>query len=178
MKKPVKLSIYAIIAALMVALDQISKAHIVKYLKPLDHNIVWIKNVFELEYLENTGAAFSSFTGKQGFLITLTFIVLGFCIFEFVRIPTDRHYEPLRIAFLLVIGGAIGNMIDRLRQGYVVDFFYFVPINFPRFNVADIFVTVSIPLLFILFMWGYREEELDFLFTFKKKVKKQTDKKQ
>lgn len=160
--------LYAVLALLMVALDQLSKAHIVKILKGKE-NIVWIKNVFELEYLENTGAAFSSFTGKQGFLLTLTSIVLLFCIVEFLRIPVGKRYAGLRISFLLIIAGAIGNMIDRVKQGYVVDFFYFVPVNFPRFNVADIFVTVSVPLLFILLFFVYKDEETEFLFNFKKK---------
>ena len=168
MKKPLTYVWYSIFAILLVALDQIGKAHIVKYLKGHE-NIVWIKNVFELEYLENTGAAFSSFMGKQGFLITLTVLVLAFCIFEFLRIPDGKHFGGLRFAFLLLIAGAIGNMIDRVKQGYVVDFFYFVPINFPRFNVADIYVTCSVPLLIILMFFFYKDEETEFLFKFKKK---------
>lgn len=168
MKKSVTYIIYSVIAVLLVALDQISKAHVVKYLKGHE-NIVWIKNVFELEYLENTGAAFSSFLGKQGLLITLSVIVLLACIFEFVRIPEGKRYVWLRIPFMLLIAGAVGNMIDRIKQGYVVDFFYFVPVNFPRFNVADICVTVSIPILIIAICFIYKDNETDFLFNFKKK---------
>lgn len=168
MKKSLLRIIYLVVAALMVALDYVSKAHIVKYLKGRE-NIVWIKNVFELEYLENTGAAFSSFLGKQGFLIGLTSVVLLACIIEFLRIPEGKRYAGLRISFLLLIAGAIGNLIDRVKQGYVVDFFYFVPVNFPRFNVADIYVTLSVPLLIILVFVVYKEEETDFLFNFKKK---------
>ncbi len=167
MKKKVIIPVYAVLAALLVVLDQVSKSHIVKYLKG-NENIVWIKNVFELEYLENTGAAFSSFLGKRGFLITLTSIVLLFCIIEFIRIPKGKRFTPLRIGFLLLISGAIGNMIDRIKQGYVVDFFYFVPVNFPRFNVADIYVTVSVVLLALLVFFYYKDEETEFLFSFKR----------
>ncbi len=74
----------------------------------------------------------------------------------------------MRLIFLLLIAGAIGNMIDRVKQGYVVDFFYFTPINFPRFNVADVYVTCSIILLIIAMFFVYKDEELDFLTKFKK----------
>lgn len=168
MKKSLRNILYLVTAALMVALDQISKLHIVKNLKGKE-NIVWVRDVFELEYLENTGAAFSSFMGKQGFLILLTVIVTSLCIIEFARIPDDKRFFGLRFAFLLLISGAIGNLIDRTRQGYVVDFFYFVPVNFPRFNVADCYVTVSVVLFIVLLFFVYKDEETEFLFKFKKK---------
>ena len=168
MKKSVRYVIYLAICAILVALDQITKNLAAAALKGKD-NAVWIKNVFELEYCENTGAAFSSFTGKQGFLLAITSIVLILIIFEFVRIPEGKRYAGLRIDFLLIMAGAIGNMIDRIKQGYVVDFIYFVPINFPRFNVADIYVTVGMVLLIILLFFVYKDYETEFLFKFKKK---------
>ena len=158
---------YLLSIIVLILLDLWSKNWIVNNLKGKE-NIVWIKNVFELEYLENTGAAFSSFLGKQGFLITLTAFVLAFCLVKFFMIPEGKRFIPLNIAFTLLIAGAIGNMIDRIKQGFVVDFFYFVPINFPRFNVADIYITLSVPLLFILLFFVYKDEEVDFLFKFKK----------
>ena len=167
MKKSMSMVIYAVLAIALVALDQVTKILAQSALKG-NPNAVIIKNVFELEYLENTGAAFSSFLGKQGFLIVLTSLVLIGCIIEFLRIPAEKRYFGLRISFLLLISGAIGNLIDRVRQGYVIDFFYFVPVNFPRFNVADIYVTVSVVLLIVLVLWVYKEEETEFLFKFKK----------
>lgn len=152
----------------MVAVDQISKYFAVVNLKGRE-NAVWIKNVFELQYVENDGAAFSSFSGKQGFLLAVTIVVMLFVIFEFVRIPDGKRYAWLRIDFLMIVAGALGNMIDRIRQGYVVDFFYFVPINFPRFNVADIYVTLAMPLLIILLFFVYKDNETEFLFKFRKK---------
>lgn len=159
--------VFLITSALMIALDQWSKFWIVANLKGHE-NIVWIKNVFELEYVENTGAAFSSFTGKQAFLLTITSLILILAFIEFFRIPDTRRYNWLHFGFTLLISGAIGNMIDRVRQGYVVDFLYFVPINFPRFNVADCYVTVCIPLFMILLFAVYKDEETEFLFKFKK----------
>ena len=168
MKKPLRLVIYFFICALMVALDQVSKYLAVIHLKGKE-NAVWIKNVFELQYVENDGAAFSSFSGKQGFLLAVTIVVLLLVIFEFVRIPDGKRYTALRINFIMIVAGALGNMIDRVRQGYVVDFFYFVPINFPRFNVADIYVTLAMPLLVILLFFVYKDNETEFLFKFRKK---------
>ena len=167
MKKSMSTVIYAVLAIALVVLDQVTKILAQSALKG-NPNAVIIKNVFELEYLENTGAAFSSFLGKQGFLIVLTSLVLIGCIIEFFGIPAAKRYFGLRISFLLLISGAIGNLIDRVRQGYVIDFFYFAPVNFPRFNVADIYVTVSVVLLIVLVLWVYKEEETEFLFKFKK----------
>lgn len=158
---------YLIVAILIIVADQISKAWIVANLKGRE-NIIWIKNIFELEYLENRGAAFSSFYGMQFFLIVITIIIIAFAVFEFMRIPSGKRYIWLNIAFSFLIAGAVGNLIDRIKQGFVVDFFYFVPINFPRFNVADIFITISVPILFILLFFVYKDDETEFLFSFKK----------
>ena len=92
--------IYLIYAAILVFIDQITKYWIVANLKGKE-NIVIIKKVFELEYVENDGAAFSSFSGKQVFLLILTVVILAFVIFEFIRIPEGKKYIPLRITFML-----------------------------------------------------------------------------
>ncbi len=167
MKKYIIKLVCALSVALLVAADQLSKAWISANLKGHE-NIVWIPGVFELEYLENRGAAFSSFMGKQGFLIAVSSLVALIAIIEFARIPNTVRYLGLHAAFAMLIAGAIGNLIDRIAQGYVVDFFYFVPINFPRFNVADICVTLAVPLFIVLFFWIYKEEETEFLFKLKK----------
>ena len=73
----------------------------------------------------------------------------------------NRHFLPLRVCAVMLAGGAIGNVIDRLYLGYVVDFFYFKLIDFPVFNVADIFVTVSMFLLIFLILFFYKEDDLD-----------------
>lgn len=168
MNKKVLYPVYAVAIAVLTLIDQLSKSWMVNNLKGHE-NIVWIKNVFELEYLENTGAAFSSFLGKQAFLISLTSFILLVVIFEFVRVPSTKRYGWMRFSFALLIAGAVGNLIDRVKQGYVVDFFYFKPINFPRFNVADCYVCVSMVLLAILLFFVYKDEESDFLFHIRKK---------
>lgn len=158
---------FLLLSLLLIVGDQVSKWWISANLKGQE-NIVWIKNVFELEYVENTGAAFSSFSGKQGFLLVLTSIILVVAIVEYFRIPEAKRYNWMHFSFACLIAGAIGNMIDRTRLGYVVDFFYFVPINFPRFNLADCYITVSSIILIILLFFVYKEEEYAFLYTLKK----------
>ena len=167
MSKSVKNIVYGIVCILLVAIDRISKVLVVQNLQGKE-NLVIIKNIFELEFLANSGAAFSSFLGKRGFLITISTVIMLFCIFEFLRIPATKRYTGLRITFLLLVSGAIGNLIDRALTGFVVDFFYFVPINFPRFNVADVYITVAMVMLIVQFIFIYKDEETDFLFKFKK----------
>ena len=77
--------------------------------------------------------------------------------------PSDRKYNKLHVFLTFIASGAIGNMIDRLRLDYVVDFISFVLIHFPIFNVADIYVTVATAFLVILILFFYREEDLRFL---------------
>ena len=85
-----------------------------------------------------------------------------------IKIPRQRHYYILEFLLVMVASGAIGNLIDRVRFGYVVDFFYFKLINFPIFNVADIYVSVSCVLLAFLLLFFYKEHDFAFL-SFKKK---------
>lgn len=168
MKKTKIFISYAVFMALLVAADYFSKLWMVNNLKGKE-DIVWIKNVFELQYLENTGAAFSSFLGKQGFLITISSLIFLVVLWKFIQIPEGKRYGFMRFSFALLMSGAIGNLIDRVKQGYVVDFFYFMPINFPRFNVADCYVCVAMGLIVIFLIFVYKDEETEFLFHIKKK---------
>ena len=79
---------------------------------------------------------------------------------------------PLRICSILLIAGAVGNLIDRVRLNYVIDFFYFKLIDFPIFNVADIYVSVGTAVLIILILFYYKEEELNLLLKGRKGDKK------
>lgn len=164
MKKYIKYLIPFLCTIVLLYADQMTKSLAVKNLKnKADYPL--IKGILEFSYLENTGAAFSSFLGKQGFLITLTLCVMLLIIWKYFHIPEGRHYLPMRIGFVLIISGGIGNLIDRIMNRYVVDFIYFVPINFPKFNVADCYVSIGVVILAILLFFYYKDEELEFLFT-------------
>lgn len=149
--------------AVLIAIDQISKYLAVTHLKDSD-GIKLINGVFELLYVENKGAAFGVMQGQQIILLIVTCIVLIAAIYIFTRIPADKKYRIMKILAVFIIAGAIGNMIDRVIYQYVVDFFYFSLIDFPVFNVADCYITVSVIILFILIVFYYKEDELNFLF--------------
>ena len=86
-------------------------------------------------------------------------LLIGLVYIFFRRIPNERHYFPLNLIAVLFFAGAIGNFIDRLRFGYVVDFFYFCLIDFPIFNMADIYVVIAACLLIILGLFYYKDED-------------------
>ena len=79
------------------------------------------------------------------------------------KMPKTRHYLPMHILAVTITAGAVGNVLDRIRLNYVVDFVYISLINFPVFNVADIYVTVSAVLFFIYVIFYYKEEDFQFL---------------
>lgn len=152
------------ISCVLIALDQITKWLAVHNLKGHDPFIL-IDGVFEFYYLENPWAAFS--LGKQLsslFLIIVLILTVVFCAFLIwlaFRIPVERRFNLLRIVLILVISGAIGNFIDRVLHHYVIDFFYFVLIDFPIFNVADIYVVIGAVLFIITILFqGSIYEEL------------------
>lgn len=151
----------------LIFLDQFTKQLAISNLQNKDPFIV-IKGVFQFHYLENKGAAFGLFQGgKTFFVISGIFILIAVAILYY-KMPNDKKYMPARICLIMIVSGALGNMIDRLRLDYVVDFFYFELIDFPIFNVADIYVTLSTLGFMILILFYYKEEDLLFL-SFKKK---------
>ncbi|HAE61049.1 MAG TPA: signal peptidase II [Eubacteriaceae bacterium] len=136
----------------IVAMDQISKYLVLEYLKG-HGSIPLLDGIFHLTYAENTGAAFSIFTDMQLFLKIITSI---FSVILFIYLATLTKKEAklsiksLSLAF--IIGGALGNLIDRFRFNFVVDFFDFRLINFAIFNVADIFIVLGSILLVIVLL--------------------------
>ncbi|MEF9945134.1 MAG: signal peptidase II [Lachnospiraceae bacterium] len=147
--------------AVFVLLDQYTKHLAVLHLKDQSPFVI-IENVFQLQYLENRGAAFGLLQNQQVFFLVSGILILGAVVFCYIRVPKTPHFRLLRICMILICSGAIGNMIDRIGQNYVVDFFYFELINFPVFNVADICVTLSIGILFLSMIY-YKEDDFNFL---------------
>ena len=146
----------------LIVVDQFTKYWAVNALmdKP---PIIWIKGVFELLYLENRGAAFGILEGQRWIFLISVVVVLGVIGAYYGKIPDTKKYVPLRMVCIAICAGAIGNMLDRVINGYVVDFFYFSLIDFPVFNVADIYVTVSVFVLILLIFFYYKEEDFAFL---------------
>lgn len=148
---------------ILVFLDQFTKQIVVQQLKGQSAYVL-IRNVFQLEYLENRGAAFGLFQNQRIFFYISVLVISLVVIWFYGKVPMEKKYLPLRICAVLLLSGAFGNCIDRIRLNYVVDFFYFKLINFPIFNVADIYVTVAAFLLIVLVLFYYKEEELERVF--------------
>lgn len=155
--------IYAVISILgLVALDQWSKYLTILNLKNKP-DISLINSVLELTYVENRGAAFGLLENKVWLFIILTIIVLLSMIIMYLKLPKTNRFTPLRISLTILFAGAVGNFIDRVKTGFVVDMFHFYWFEFPVFNVADICVVISCILLIFLMLFYYKEEELDFM---------------
>lgn len=131
--------------------DQLTKWLVITKLKPI-HDIPIIDGIFHLTYVENRGAAFGILQGKHFFFIGMTITVLIGIAIYYYRLPRTRKYHWMRLALILVGAGAIGNLIDRIRLGYVVDFLYFKLIDFPVFNFADICVVVGVGILSVFIL--------------------------
>ena len=158
-----------------VTLDQLTKKCAVLFLKGQDP-VILIRNVFQLYYLENHGAAFGLLQGRRSVFICITVIILALIIYLYVRIPFKRKFRVLRILMVLIAAGAVGNFIDRVTQHYVVDFFYFEWINFPVFNVADIYVTCATILLVLVILFRFRDEDVgEILSSIRGKRKKESE---
>ena len=143
-------------------LDRITKFLAQIFLMGTD-GIAIIKNVLKLQYLENRGAAFGMLQNKQIFFWILTVAVAIFLIWFFIKVPKNKYYRPVIFTVSILFSGAIGNFIDRVVNKYVIDFIYFEIIDFPIFNVADIYVTISVILLLILIIFHYKEGDFFFL---------------
>ena len=132
------LAVY-LIGLLVLFFDQLTKFWVQNSMLPRD-SIPLIPGVFHLTYVQNTGAAFGFLREKTLFFIAVAVLVLGFIIFLIPRLPRGNLF--LRVVFGLLLGGALGNLIDRIRFGYVVDFLDFR--IWPVFNIADMAIVVGV----------------------------------
>ena len=167
LKKKFFLFLDLLMIAGLIALDQYTKQWAKVYLKDKPaYNL--INGILELNYLENQGAAFGMLPNQKVFFIFVAFVILFVVGYVLLKVPDQKKYTILHFLFSLIVAGSIGNMIDRVRYDYVVDFIYFVWINFPIFNVADIYATVSAIVLLFLLLFAYKERDLYFI-SFKQK---------
>ena len=148
----------------LVVLDQLTKLWALNDLRRNGPIPIW-KGVLELLYVENRGAAFGILQNRQWFFFGVTVLILAGVLWVLHRIPGTRRFLPLRLCGYCIIAGAAGNMIDRCFRHYVVDFIYFKLIDFPVFNLADIYVTVSAFSLAALMIFYYKGREIDEIFS-------------
>lgn len=152
---------------LLIMVDQLTKYWALFYLKD-GLSVAVIPEILYFEYVENTGVAFGLFSGHKIIFIIISLLVSILLFVYAMKIPRERRFIPLRICLGCIIAGAIGNVIDRIRYGHVIDFIYFRPIDFPVFNFADICVTVSVATVIFLFIFFYTDSDIKILENFNK----------
>lgn len=154
-KSPKAYILYSVIVAVGIILDQLTKLLAVKFLKPIETFPI-IERVIHLTYVENRGAAFGMMADKRYiFIILSTVMIVALSVYLFGGFAQNKLYE---VSIAMIISGGIGNMIDRLALGYVVDFIDFRLINFAVFNGADSFVCVGAGLLILALILDLIEE--------------------
>ena len=149
--------IYELIVLLLIGIDQLSKILALKYLKNIG-SIPIIQDMFHLTYVENRGAAFGMFQNNQ---IIFVIVALIASIYGLYYLHKNKVNILGKVSILLIISGALGNLIDRVRLGFVVDYFDFRIIWEYVFNIADIFVVLGTILLciYILFYDDNKEKQ-------------------
>ncbi len=145
---------------LLIFLDQYTKVLAKGYLMGHEDKVL-IPGVLSLHYLENRGAAFSLLNGKMVFFYIITPILCAVIAILYKKLPADKRFLPMGCILAALMAGAVGNYIDRILYHKVTDFIYFSLIDFPVFNVADIYVTVSIVVLLLLVFFYYKDEDFD-----------------
>ena len=137
-----------ILTILVILVDFFSK-YMVSKLMTVNETINLIDNFFRITYVKNTGAAFSIFSNNTILVIIISGVVIGFLLFYIYKNKGNNKLENVSYAFIL--GGAIGNLIDRLVYGYVIDFLDFEILSYdaPIFNLADTFIVIGVILFLI-----------------------------
>ncbi|MGT2887452.1 signal peptidase II [Streptococcus didelphis] len=135
-----------VISLLLIALDQLSKLWIISHVN-LGEVQTFLPGILSLTYLQNSGAAFSILQNQQWFFAAMTVLVVGAAIIYFFK--TKNLALGKELALILIISGGIGNFIDRLRLGYVIDMIHLDFMNFAIFNLADSYLSVGVLLLMI-----------------------------
>lgn len=143
---------------LLIGVDQLTKVWAVSQLLEAERTITVIDGVFEFHYTENPGVAFSMLEGQRWIFIPVTVLIGGLILTMMLRSPL-RKYHLFNVTCVLILSGAIGNLIDRIAYGYVIDFLYFKLIDFPIFNFADCCVVIGSGLLFVFVLFVMKEDD-------------------
>ena len=138
---------FILLSIIIVVIDQFTKYFISKnYESLINKKLIF----FSIDYVKNYGAAFNLFSGSRIFLSIVSFIITLALIYTILKIKNITNIHLISYSFIL--GGSIGNGIDRISKGYVIDFININILNFPIFNVADISINIGIIIIFYCFI--------------------------
>lgn len=169
---------FILCSLVLVIIDQYTKFAVVDKIGKTETHVV-IKKLLSFQYVENTGVAFGILSGKSVFIIIFAIIISLIICYLIHQIESailnnkenstinyksfKKKFTFIQIILVFVISGSIGNLIDRIRYGYVVDFLKFEFIDFPVFNVADCYVTISAVVLLVTLIFFIKENELELV---------------
>lgn len=153
-----------VIIAALVGVDQISKYFAKLYLSDTPDGVSVINGVFSFVYKPNTGISFSMLEGRMAIIIIITGVILAIMTYVLAITPKVVYFAPFLITLSVVYAGALGNMIDRIFRGYVIDFINPDFINFAIFNIADIFVCIGLFVMIILVFFRYKDNDFEFVY--------------
>ena len=148
-----------LLALVLLAADQLSKLAAYVLLRGKNGTIL-LPHVLELQYLENEGAAFGILRGRQWIFVLFAALIMLLVIWFCRRIPDRKEFRPLLYLAAILSAGALGNMADRILHTYVIDFIYLSFIDFPVFNIADMYVVGSCIGFLYLILFRYKDEDL------------------
>ena len=137
--------LYVLLILAIVVCDQLVKMLVVSQI-PLNHSVVEVNGILSFAHIRNYGAAWSSLIGQRWFFFIISVVALAVMVYFFYKKHSDWKYA---LGLSLMIGGTLGNFIDRIRLGYVVDMIELDFCNFPIFNVADVALTLGVIMILI-----------------------------
>lgn len=145
---------------ILIILDQIVKFVCLQKLKPIN-SVTIIPNFFNLTYVENRGAAFGMLEGGRWIFILIALIAVVFCSLYYKKVPKNKFEFLCKTGLILIISGALGNVIDRFFRGFVVDMLHFIFFgkDFAVFNVADVLVCLGTFLIAIVIIFSDNKKE-------------------
>lgn len=144
------------LAVLVVILDQLSKFYIQTHMV-VGMSVPVVQDIFHITYILNPGAAFGLFEHQTAFFIMIAVCMVVGTIYFYPKIP--KQYQLLRFGAGLMVGGAMGNVIDRIKTGYVVDFFDFR--IWPIFNIADAGIVCGVGCIIFTILYLYKEDGME-----------------
>lgn len=145
----------------LIAVDRVAKYCAGIYCKK--DNYIVFENIFEITFLENYGGAFGILNNQRFFFVFISALFVCLILFLIFAMPNHKKFNTLNIWLAFVLSGTVGNMIDRIIYGYAVDILYFPVINFPVFNLADIFISLGMIFTVIIVLFRLKEKDFEFL---------------
>ena len=157
-----------LVFAVLLFLDQYTK-HIIRIKLEVHSYFNVIDKVLQIYHYENSGAVWGILKGQRILFIALAVVVMCAILYFLAKLPPEKKYIRMNIVLSMIAAGAIGNTIDRIMNGKVTDFIYVVLINFPIFNVADMYIVIATFWLVLMILFIYKDEDLE-IFAFRKKA--------